>query len=146
MQLFMTEKEFAQYWIDRIKGELKSFPDDFIPKNAMCESIKLPGKILFLNPPFFGSYQITDDSGNPILSTDNHFKAKYILYANRLKPLEIKIPDNELPLYETVRDYEKYLDAFLKEMEKNFKEYFPNSKAFKRISIQVFNSLNLTRQ
>ena len=142
----MSEKEFVQNWIDKIRNGLKSFPDDFISKNTACEVIPLPGKILFLNPPFFGSYQITDDSGVPILSTDNHFKAKYILYANRVKPPEVKNPTNELPLYESVRDYEKYLDSFLKEMEKNFKESFPNSKAFKRLSIQVFNSLNLVRQ
>ena len=141
----MTEKEFAQIWTDKIKLELKSFPDDFIT-TAECEAIELPGKVLFLNPPFFGSYQITDESGSVIVSTDNHFKAKYLLYANRLKPLQVKIPLDELHIYETVRDYEKHLDGFLKEMEKDFKQYYPNSKAFKRISIQVFNSLNLTRQ
>ena len=51
-----------------------------------------------------------------------------------------------MKVYETVRDYEKHLDSFLKEMEKEFKQAYPNSKGFKRISIQVFNSLNLTRQ
>jgi hypothetical protein len=141
----MTEKEFAQTWIDKIKVELKPFPGDFLTA-AECEILELPGKILFLNPPFFGSYQITDDAGIAILSTDNHFKAKYILYANRTKPLQINIPRDEFHIYETVRDYEKHMDNFLKEMEKDFKQYFPNSKAFKRISIQVFNSLNLTRQ
>jgi hypothetical protein len=141
----MTEKEFAQIWTDKIKEGLKSFPDDFLT-TAECEVIELPGKILFLNPPFFGSYQVTDDSGCAILSTDNHFKAKYVLYANRYKPSQLKIPLNEFQIYETVRDYEKHLDSFLKDMEKDFRQYYPNSKAFKRISIQVFNSLNLTRQ
>ncbi len=141
----MTEKEFAQIWTERIKAELKNFPDDFIT-TAECEMVDLPGKILFLNPPFFGSYQITDESGSAIVSTDNHFKAKYILYANRTKPAQLKLPADEMHIYETVRDYERHLDSFLKEMEKDFKQYYPNSKAFKRISIQVFNSLNLTRQ
>jgi hypothetical protein len=141
----MTEKEFAQIWIEKIKDGLKLFPDDFLT-TAECEAIELPGKILFLNPPFFGSYQVTDDSGKVILSTDNHFKAKYVLYANRSKPAQLKIPLLEFHIYETVRDYEKHLDKFLKEMEKDFKQYYPNSKAFKRISIQAFNSLNLTRQ
>lgn len=141
----MTEKEFAQNWIDKIKGELKNFPDDFIAP-VESEILSLPGKLLFLPPPFFNTYQITDESGETYLSTSDHYKAKYILYGNRTKPSQLKIPLRDLHIYETVRDYEKYLDLFLKAMEKDFKQTFPNSKGFKRISIQVFNSLNLTRQ
>jgi len=141
----MTEKDFAQNWIDKIKGELKNFPDDFIAP-VESEVLSLPGKLLFLPPPFFNTYQITDESGETYLSTSDHYKAKYILYGNRTKPAQLKIPLSDLHIYETVRDYEKYLDLFLKEMEKDFKQTFPNSKGFKRISIQVFNSLNLTRQ
>ncbi|TSA26802.1 MAG: hypothetical protein D4R68_06800 [Ignavibacteriales bacterium] len=141
----MTEKEFTQNWVEKIKEKLKSFPDDFIG-SAEYEEISLPGKILFLPPPFFDSYQITNELGETIFTTDDHFKAKYVLYANRLKPPQIKIPKEGMHVYETVRDYEKHLDSFLKEMEKEFKQNFPNSKGFKRISIQVFNSLNLTRQ
>jgi hypothetical protein len=140
----MTEKEFAQNWIDKIREELKTFPNDFMGF-ADYEIISLPEKLLFLPPPFFNNYQITDEAGETYISTDDHFKAKYILYANRTKPAQLKIPLRDLHIYETVRDYEKYLDSFLKEMEKDFKQTFPNSKGFKRISIQVFNSLNLTR-
>jgi hypothetical protein len=141
----MTEKEFAQNWIDRIRKELKSFPDDFVSVSG-CEVITLPEKLLFMPPPFFNTYQITDEAGETYISTDDHFKAKYILYGNRTKPGQLKIPLRDLHIYEAVRDYEKHLDSFLKEMEKDFKQNFPNSKGFKRISIQVFNSLNLTRQ
>lgn len=141
----MTEKEFAQNWIEKIRGELKTFPDDFVGA-VECEVLSLPGKVLALPSPLFGSYQITDETGETYFSTDDHFKAKYIIYGNRSKPSQLKIPLKDLHIYETVRDYEKHLDTFLKEMEKDFKQTFPNSKAFKRISIQVFNSLNLTRQ
>lgn len=141
----MTEKEFSQNWIDKIKGELKTFPDDFIGTTEF-EVITLPEKLLFLPPPFFNNYQITDENGETYISTDDHFKAKYVLYGNRTKPAQLKIPIRDLHIYETVRDYEKHLDSFLKEMEKDFKQTFPNSKGFKRISIHVFNSLNLTRQ
>ncbi|MBA4407318.1 hypothetical protein C0389_08595 [bacterium] len=141
----MTEKEFSQNWIDKIRGMLKTFPDDFMGATEF-EVITLPEKLLFLPPPFFNNYQITDETGETYISTDDHFKAKYILYANRTKPAQVKIPVRDLHIYETVRDYEKHLDSFLKEMEKDFKQNFPNSKGFKRISIQVFNSLNLTRQ
>ena len=141
----MTEKEFAQNWIEKVKEALKTFPDDFLGK-VECETISLPGTVLFLPPPFFSSYQVTNESGETIYSTNDHFKAKYVLYANRSKPTQLKVPVVDLNVYETVRDYEKHLDKFLKDMEKDFKLNFPNSKGFKRISIQVFNSLNLVRQ
>lgn len=141
----MTEKEFAHIWIESIKSKLKSFPEDFI-NGSQCEEIILPGKVLFLPPPFFQSYQITNEVGDTVISTDDHFKAKYILYANRNKPLHVKVPVEQFKIYEAVRDYEKHIDSFLKEMEKEFKQLFPNSKGFKRISIQVFSTLNLARQ
>ncbi len=140
----MTEKEFTQRWIDKIKAELKDFPSDFISADE-CESLSLPGKILFLPPPLFNSYQIIDETGTTIYSTDEHFKAKYVFYSNRSKPAQLKIPTSDLRIYEAVRDYEKHLDTFLKEIETDFKNSFPNSKGFKRISAQIFNSLNLVR-
>lgn len=140
----MTEKEFTAKWIEKIRNELKKFPDDFL-KNVECKTITLPGKMLLLPPPLFNSYQIIDENGETIFSTDDHYKAKYIIYANRYKPVELKIPATDLHVYETVRDYEKHIDSFLKKMETEFKQEFPNSKGFKRNSTQVFNTLNLTR-
>lgn len=140
----MTEKDFTAKWIEKIKTELKSFPDDFLRGNEFKE-ITLPGKLLILPPPLFNSYQIIDENGETFFGTDDQYKAKYIIYANRTKPTQLKMPSADLNIYETVRDYEKHLDAFLKEMEIEFKKEFPNSKSFKRLSAQVFNSLNLTR-
>ncbi|MEW6195783.1 MAG: hypothetical protein AB1521_11570 [Bacteroidota bacterium] len=141
----MTEKDFAARWIERIRIELKKFPDDFLKDNIECNTIALPGKMLLLPPPLFNSYQIIDENGETIFATDDHYKAKYIIYANRYRPIELRIPKTDLHVYETVRDYEKHLDTFLKEMELEFKKEFPNSKGFKRNSTQVFNTLNLTR-
>ncbi len=140
----MTEKDFASKWTDLVKGELKNFPDDFIGKDK-CEEIILPGKILFLPSPLFNCYQIIDEAGETIYSTDDHYRAKYIIYANRTKPVNLKMPVTDLRVYEVVRDYEKYLDSILKEIETDFKITFPNSKGFKRTSAQIFNSLNLIR-
>lgn len=140
----MTEKEFSQKWIEKIKAELKNFPDDFVHSDKL-EEISLPGKILFLNPPLFGSYQLSDEAGDTFYSTDDMFRAKYVYYANRIKPDRIKIPVDQLQTYEAVRDYERYLDGFLKEMEKDFKQSFQKTKGFKIISSQIFSSLNLTR-
>jgi hypothetical protein len=140
----MIEKEFISNWIEKVRQELKTFPDQFV-KTDNCEVIKLPGKLLFLPPPLFGSYQITDDAGETIFSTDDHFKAKYVMYGNRNKPMELKIPRIDLNVYEAVRDYERHIDTFLKEMEKDFKEAFPKSRGLKNSFTQVFGSLNITR-
>jgi len=140
----MTEKEFIQKWVDKIKAELKRFPEDFI-NVAEVEEILLPGKILFLNPPLFGSYQLTDEAGDTFYSTGDMFRAKYVYYANRAKPNSVKVPVDQLKNYEAVRDYERYLDGFLKEMEKDFKQTFQKTKGFKIISSQIFSTLNLTR-
>lgn len=140
----MTEKEFIEKWINKIKSELKSFPEDFVHAEAF-EEVNLPGKVLFLNPPLFGSYQLSDDAGDTFYSTDDMFRAKYVYYANRTKTVNVKIPVDQLHAYEAVRDYERYLDGFLKEMEKDFKQTFQKTKGFKIISSQIFSSLNLTR-
>ena len=140
----MTEKEFAAQYIEKVKGELKNFPNDFLAKEN-CDEIILPGKLLFLPSPLFNCYQIIDEAGETIYSTDDQYKAKYVIYANRTKPVSLQIPKTDLRVYEVVRDYEKYLDNLLKEIETEFKKTFPNSKGFRRISAQMFNSLNLVR-
>ena len=140
----MTEKDFVAKWIDKIRVELKKFPNDFI-KNAECTVMSVPQKLFIFPPPLFNTYQIIDEGGETIYSTDDQYRAKYIIYSNRSRPAEIKIPVKDLQVYEIVRDYEKHLDSFLKEMEAEFKKLWPTSKAFHRISLQVFNSLDLLR-
>lgn len=141
----MTEKDFIASWINKIRIELKKFPNDFLKNDDECVTINLPTKLLIFPPPLFNTYQIIDESGETVYSTDDQFKAKYVIYSNRSRPSEIKMPVNDIRVYEVVRDYEKHLDAFLKEMEIDFKHRWPNSKGFNRISLQVFNSLELFR-
>ncbi len=140
----MTEKDFVVKWIEKIRVGLKKFPDDFLHEEE-CTVLNLPTKLLIFPPPLFNTYQVIDESGETVYSTDEHFKAKYVVYANRYRPRELKIPTNDLRIYEIVRDYEKHLDVFLKEMGADFKKLWPTSKGFNRISLQVFNSLELIR-
>ncbi|MFA3783339.1 hypothetical protein ABRY23_09780 [Melioribacteraceae bacterium 4301-Me] len=140
----MTEKDFAASYIEKIKNDLKKFPDDFLG-NDECEELSLPSKLLFFPPPLFDKYQIIDETGETIYSTDNQYKAKYVIYANRTRPTKLLMPKSDLRVYQIVRDYEKYLDNILKEIEIEFKTNFPNSKGFKRISALIFNSLNISR-
>lgn len=140
----MTEKEFILRWIEKIKEELKIFPDDFLDKQNL-EELELPGKNLLIAPPLFNIYEIIDAEGNIHFSTDDFIKAKFIVYSNRNKPLRIPIPSNSTQLKDTVKKYENYIDGLLKEIEKEFKRNFPASKNFAFVSNQIFNSLNLIR-
>ncbi|MEJ5351568.1 MAG: hypothetical protein WHS65_08255 [Melioribacteraceae bacterium] len=140
----MNEKEFTIKWIEKIKQELKNFPNDFnlSSENKTCE---LPGKNLLLTPPLFDSYEIVDNDGNIVFHVNNFYEAKYIIYSNRNKPKKIFLPITEDDIKSAVESYENYLDNLLRNIEKDFKENFPKSKNFPLISTQIFNSLNLVR-
>lgn len=140
----MTEKEFTIKWIEKIKQELKNFPDDF-KSSSENKTFELPGKNLLLTPPLFDSYEIVDSDGNIIYHVNNFYEAKYIIYSNRNKPKKIFLPINENDIKLAVESYENYLDNLLRSIEKDFKENFPQSKNFPLISTQIFNSLNLVR-
>jgi len=134
----MNEKEIAINWIEKIRKELKNFPEDFnLPKENKV--VELPGKNLFLTPPLFDSYEIVDNEGNIVFHLKNYYVAKYIIYANRNKPSKIFIPENEEEVKAAVKSYEDYLDNILRNIEKDCKE------KFSEVSSQVFKSLNLIR-
>jgi len=140
----MTEKEFTINWIEKIKQELKNFPDDF-NSSSVNKTLELPGKNLLLTPPLFDIYEIVDNDGNIVFHVNNFYEAKYIIYSNRNKPLKIFLPVNQDDIKSAVESYENYLDNLLRSIEKDFKENFPRSKNFPLISTQIFNSLNLVR-
>lgn len=140
----MNEKEYITKWKDKIGKELmKSFPADFIEDNEVFE-LELPGKSLMLSE-LFNSYEIIDADGNTYFTTDDYLKAKYILYATRLRPKQIVIPKNNDNIKAAVKNYEKYLDSLLKEMETDYKKEFPEAVSFLKVSNIIFNSLNLQR-
>ncbi len=134
----MKEKEITTNWIEKIRKELKIFPEDF---NLSKENkiLELPGKNLFLPPPLFDSYEIIDNEGNIVFHLKNYYEAKYIIYANRNKPSKILIPKNEEEIKTAVKSYEDYLDNILRNIENDCKENFSE------VSSQVFKSLNLMR-
>ncbi len=140
----MTQKEFTANWTEIIKAGLKKFPDEFIEK-MNCSELSLPAKSLIMGPEIFGSYEIIDADGNPVLQTNDQYKLKYILYAGRYRPSKLKIPVNPEEIKEAVRNYEKHLDKFLVEIEKEFKSNFPDAKDFYKISNMIFNNLSLQR-
>ncbi len=140
----MTEKEFQNVWRDKLKENLKDFPSDFL-SDEETEEISLPPKPLIIANELFGNYEISDLDDNVVYTTDNYSKVKYILYANRLRPSNLKIPKNQADIEKTLKIYEKTVDTFLKEMSEKFRIVLPTSKSFATISNAILTSLNLKR-
>ena len=141
----MIIPKFENKWFQKITDSLlKSFPDDFIGGQHF-EILTLPRKPLIKGSELFGTYEITDTDGIPLLSTNNIDKLKYILYANRGKPSEIKIITDEKDLSNTVKSYEKHLDELLKSIVHDFKTEFPSSDKLSAVSNKIFQLLNLQR-
>lgn len=141
----MTEKEFVAWWTNKLwSGGIKIFPDDF-KKPAELKEVSLPGKALVIGEEFFGAFEILTVDGNQVYQAGNHNEAKYIIYANRLKPAAVKVPLNDQEIKATNSLYEKYLDSIIKEIENDYKIKFPLSKNFNMIANEIFRILNLTR-
>ena len=141
----MTLKDFEKKWFTNIKaGLLMNFPSDFIVEKE-CEEIKMPGRSLIIGPELFGSYELLDIDGQSRFQTDSLHRAKYILYANRLKPDKILIPKSHDLIQKSVRSYEKHLDNILKEMQVDYNATFKDPDRFLSVSKNVFNSLMLRR-
>lgn len=140
----MTEKEFQNIWRDKLKENLKDFPNDFITDEETTD-ILLPPKPLIIANELFGNYEISDLDDNVVYTTDNYSKVKYILYANRARPSSIKIPIDLNNIEKLLKLYEKTVDTFLKVMNDEFKKEFPNSKSFPSVSNSILTSLNLKR-
>ncbi|NOX18359.1 MAG: hypothetical protein GXO87_08765 [Chlorobi bacterium] len=141
----MTEKEFLQNWIDKIRRDiLKDFPADFIADEA-AKDFELPGAALTLGAELFGSYELNDIDGNPAFQLDSYEKAKYVLYANRTEPKSIKIPNDERDLKRLVEEYEKHLDVLLRLVKDDYEINFPEGARFMNISNSIFYALNLYR-
>jgi len=106
--------------------------------------MELPKKLLLLNE-LMGAYEITDLAGNTLITTQNIYKAKYILYANRTKPDSIPIPRNEDDIKKAVKEYESHIDTILKDVGVDYNSTFQESEKFLKVSTSIFNSLNLQR-
>ena len=141
----MTEKEFVEIWIGKIKnGLLKSFPEDFLD-DIETEQLNLPGTDIILGEELFGNYEILDTRKNSVTMVDSLAKAKYLIYGNRDKPLSIRIPLNTDSTVKIVKKYESHIDQLLKEIENDFSQKFGKSKNSLTVINEIFHSLNLKR-
>jgi len=123
---------------------LKSFPIDFVISKSL-NTIEVPEKVLVLGKEFFGSYEVSSAAGDFVLTFNNLFEAKYIVYASQHRKKQIKIPGELSSIKKSVEDYEQYLDELLQEIKKDYLKKFTNGKNLTSVSNEIFKKLNLTR-
>lgn len=135
--IFSKSKDF------QLSG-IKNFPIDFTDLQS-SGVIKVPDKQLILGKEFFGSFEVTTPAGDFVLTLNNEYEAKYIVYASRNRKADLKIPHKFENIKNAVILYEKYLDLLLIDIKKEYFKRFSNGKNFTSVSNEIFKKLNLIR-
>lgn len=141
----MTSKEFITQQTKEISGKgILKFPEDFLfPCDT--EDIILPRDTLVIGNEFFGSYEVLTVNGESFCHTDTLIKAKFLVYAGRQKGREISLPVNAGDIEKIVKNYERYLDTILRNIEREYRAAFTEDKDVNNIVSEVFRLLNLNR-
>lgn len=141
----MNEKDFIYSKSKELSlSGLKSFPIDFITSKSLT-SLEVPEKVLELGKEFFGSYEVASSAGDFVLTFNNPFEAKYVVYSSQQRKNKISIPNEIDCIKKSVEDYEQYLDNLLQEIRKDYLKKVANGKNFTSVSNEIFKKLNLTR-
>ena len=141
----MSEKDFIFSKSKELElTGIKNFPIDFT-NSKKFNAIQVPEKELVLGKEFFGSFEVSAITGEFVLTLNNKFEAKYIVYASKNRKREVKIPVELESIKSAVESYEKYLDQLLLEIKKDYLARFKNGKNITSVSSEIFKKLNLTR-
>jgi hypothetical protein len=141
----LNEKDFIYSKSKELSlSGLKRFPIDFITSKSL-KTIEVPDKLLVLGKEFFGSYEISSAAGDFVLTFNNLFEAKYVVYASQQRKNKIEIPAEISSIKKSVEDYEQYLDELLQHIKKDYLKKFNNGKNFTSVSNEIFKKLNLAR-
>ena len=141
----MKEREFISYWLQNLQQDgIKEFPQDFILGENLTEII-LPGKTLILGKEFFGTYEILTVDGDLYLQVQSFYQAKYIIYANKNFPKEIKMPLNENDISTSVLAYENYIDSLIRLIGLDYKKKFTGEKNQQTVINNILRAINLIR-
>jgi hypothetical protein len=141
----LNKKDFIAGQVFKLKNRnIKIFPEQFCSLSHSTE-LNLPDKYLVLGKDFFGSFEITTTSGEPVLNVESESKAKFVVYSSRRRWKQIKIPKDEKTITESVKNYETYLDELLTEIKIDFKKENFEPKHLGIVSGEIFKKLNLTR-
>lgn len=141
----MNEKDFIfSKSKDLSLSGLKNFPQDFTFSKKI-NSIDVPEKVLSLGKEFFGSFEVTSATGDFVMTFQNEFEAKYVVYASQNRKNLINIPADQSAVINAVKEYEKYLDNLLLEIKNEYQRKVNNGKNLTTVSNEIFKKLNLTR-
>ena len=141
----MNEKDFIFSKSKELQfSGIKNFPSDFLTTKNF-NSVEIPEKHLILGKEFFGNYEVTTPAGDFVLTFNNVYEAKYIVYASKNRKREVKIPTEAANIKFAVESYEKYLDQFLLDIKKDYLAKFRNGKNITSVSNEIFKKLNLAR-
>ncbi len=140
----MKEQQFIRLWAEKIENNLiKRFPDEYILEYK-TKPFQLPGKSFAIASELFGQYEVLDVDDKVVIQTDDYSLVKYLLYANRTKPISVLIPVEKEDIQTAVKEYEKLLDSIIKTVMDEIKIVLPTSNRLK-VSNQIFNRISLTR-
>jgi hypothetical protein len=138
------EKQFIKNWIIKNSANYeKIFPQDFLSDEKLT-NIKMPEKQLVLGDLFFGFYQICSADGEVYFNEEEIYKAKYIVYASKLKQNSLDIPIELSDITTVVRKYEKYLDSIIIKIKQDIAKEQVKIKEDEAVR-QIFNIINLIR-
>ncbi len=139
----MIEKEFIEKWSEKIAVALGEFPRDYCAASNV-RKIEIEEKAIKLGSEFFGGIEILNSYGEPVLMTEDYDEAKFILYAFRFGK-EIELPEDRAELKECVKNYEKKLDDFIREIKNDFEFHFEDKTVLLDVTNKIFRKLNLQR-
>ena len=141
----MNEKDFIfSKSKDLSLSGIKNFPRDF-SNSKNCKVIEVPEKVLVLGKEFFGSFEVTSATSDFVMTFQNEFEAKYVVYASHNRKSIIDIPVDHSAIKNAVDEYEKYLDRLLLEIRTEYQKKINNGKNITSVSNEIFKKLNLTR-
>lgn len=141
----MSEKDFIFSKSKELSlSGIKNFPLDFLSVKNFSD-IEVPDKVLLLGKEFFGSYEVSSATGDFVMTFNDEFEARYVVYASRNRKNNIKIPKELSVIKKAVKEYELYLDRLLLEIKKDYLKKINNGKNFSTVSNEIFKKLNLIR-
>jgi hypothetical protein len=140
----LTEKDFIAAQSSNLQSEgIKIFPEDFCDLSDAAE-LNLPEENLVLGKDFFGSFEITTTSGEPVFTVTDQSEAKFIVYSSKKRSKQIKIPKDSNTINDAVNSYESYIDQLLTNIKKEYHKKNLDIKNIGIVSGEILKKLNLS--
>ena len=140
--------------IGRVKHEViqeflsdgpKPFPGDFLDPSVEAgkmQEVTLPEEPLRLGNLFFGAQEIFTDGGFNY-RTKSPLEAKYLIYAQQHGAAKVLVPTETMPLFKTVKNYEKYLRKLRDDLGKALLRRTLDQKISERMLREIFEEFRL---